>query len=325
MDKFVIDQAEGLRRLLAREGPRVLAVTGGPAAPGRTTAVVNLAAALAAQGSEVLVIDECAGPRSVSAMLGSRCSAGDFAALMHGEIPLADAVARHALGFGVLEAPPREDCARYTGAQLQKVLEGPAGVVLIDAQLDADGALSPLALHAHNVLIVTRVAAHSITETYACMKRLHFAHAIGQFVVLANAVSSVAEARMVFGNLAGVASRYLAVGLQFAGCVAADPHMARAQQLARSIVDAFPSTAAARDYRQLATDLPNWPMRTPISSRSPGAASNSDAYAAARTDAFVARVTEDTQAQAGEARAPSPAHVGWLADPRAQRLSRQPA
>ncbi|MFP4906257.1 ParA family protein, partial [Paraburkholderia sp. BR14261] len=76
MDKFVIDQAEGLRRLLAREGSRVVAVTGGAGSPGRTTTVVNLAAALTAQGKDVLVIDECLGPRSVCALVGGVRGAG---------------------------------------------------------------------------------------------------------------------------------------------------------------------------------------------------------------------------------------------------------
>ena len=59
LDKVVSDQAEGLRRLLARSGSRVLAVTGGSTSVGCTTTVVNLAAALAEQGKDVLVIDEC--------------------------------------------------------------------------------------------------------------------------------------------------------------------------------------------------------------------------------------------------------------------------
>jgi ATPases involved in chromosome partitioning len=61
LDKYISDQAEGLRRLLAKSGSRVLAVTGGSAGVGCTTTVVNLAAALAQQGKDVLVIDECLG------------------------------------------------------------------------------------------------------------------------------------------------------------------------------------------------------------------------------------------------------------------------
>lgn len=324
MDKFVIDQAEGLRRLLAREGSRVIAVTGGPGSPGRTTVVINLAAALQAQGKDVLVIDECLGPRSVSAQLGGVRGAGNLAAVLRGELALDEAVGRHALGFGVLAAP-REHRAHYTAAQLGgqlsaqfnaqlgKVLAGPADFVLIDAQLDADGALSPLALHAHDVLIVMRVAAQAITNAYACMKRLHFAHAIGQFRVLANQVASATDAQAALENLVGVASHYLAVSLASAGSVAADPHMPRALQLARCIVDAFPSTAAARDFRHVAAELPHWPMR-PALLASAGAQTHPHNSA----DSFVSTVT-------GVPSAPAPAHAGWRADTPMQHTAHQHA
>lgn len=58
MDKRIIDQAEGLRRLLAGRASRIVAVTGGPVGIGCTTTVVNVAAALAALGKDVLVVDE---------------------------------------------------------------------------------------------------------------------------------------------------------------------------------------------------------------------------------------------------------------------------
>ena len=57
-----------------------------------------------------------------------------------------------------------------------------------------------------------------------------------------------------------VASRYLAVQLMPAGCVAEDPRVARAYELSRCAVEAFPATAAARDYRQIAAELQYWPM-----------------------------------------------------------------
>jgi flagellar biosynthesis protein FlhG len=43
--------------------------------------------------------------------------------------------------------------------------------------------------------------------------------------------------------------------------------MARALELSRCVVDAFPSTPAARDYRHLAAELQYWPMRPAMSSR----------------------------------------------------------
>ncbi|SEJ94041.1 MinD/ParA family ATP-binding protein [Paraburkholderia diazotrophica] len=266
MDKFVQDQAEGLRRLLARAGSRVVAVAGGTRGVGATTTVVNLAAALAEQGKDVLVIDECLGDRSVSATLGGVRGAGNFSAVMRGEMTLEDAAGRHPLGFAVLAAS-RGNCESCTKEQLGVVLSGSADVVLIDAQVDREGALSALARQSHDVMVVTRVAAQAITDAYACMKRLHFSHAIAQFRVLMNHVQSMTDAHVAFENLAGVAGRYLAVSLEEAGCVSSEPLMARAMELSRCVVDAFPSAPAARDFRHIAAELQYWPMRPAISSR----------------------------------------------------------
>jgi flagellar biosynthesis protein FlhG len=266
LDKLISDQAEGLRRLLTRTGARVIAVTGGPTGVGCTTVVVNLAAALAQQGKDVLVIDECVGERSVSAMLGGLRGAGNFSAVMRGEMTLDDAAARHPLGFSVLAAS-RANRDGHAAHQFNVLLGGIADIVLIDAQLDENGHLSPFARQAHDVMIVARVSAQAITDAYACMKRLHFAHAIAQFRVLANHVQSVNDAHTIFMNLAGVAGRYLTVALEDAGCIAADARMARAQELSRCVVDAFPSTPAARDFRHLAAELQYWPMRPAMSSQ----------------------------------------------------------
>jgi len=73
-------------------------------------------------------------------------------------------------------------------------------------------------------------------------------------------VKDAADARVAFDNLAGVASRYLAVQLTQAGCVAEDPRVPRAAELSRCAVEAFPATPAARDYRQIAADMLYWPM-----------------------------------------------------------------
>lgn len=280
MVKQVTDQAEGLRRLLAKSGSRVVAVTGGPLGVGCTSTIVNLAAALAALGKDVLVIDERLGANCVSAMVGALPGAQSLRAVLDGELELEQACARHELGFSVLAAS-RQNCAGYSAAQLGVLLAGPADVVLVDARLDRQGALSPLAAQAHDVLIVTRVAAAAITEAYACMKRLHFEHAIAQFRVLVNHVSSVADAQTTFDNLAEVAARYLSVSIEDAGHVMADPLMERSLELKRCVVDAFPSAQSARDYRHVAAQMLYWPMRAAMYSPRAEAAARAQAPASA--------------------------------------------
>jgi flagellar biosynthesis protein FlhG len=259
LDKTVLDQAEGLRRLLTRSGSRVVAVAGGPAGIGCTSVVTNLAAALAVHGKDVLVIDERHGAGSVSELAGVQ-DEGAFSAVMSGRRALQDAVTRTQYGFSLISAP-RDERIVHDAAQTRALLDGPADIVLIDTQLDRNGALSSLAAQAHDFLMVTRVAASAITEAYACMKRLHYAHAIPQFRVLINHVQNPADAAVAFENLSGVASRYLAVSLVQAGYVSEDARVARAWELSRCAVEAFPATAAARDYRRIAAELLFWPMR----------------------------------------------------------------
>jgi flagellar biosynthesis protein FlhG len=259
LDKIVLDQAEGLRRLLARDVSRMVAVVGGARSAGSTSTVANLAAALVNQGKDVLVIDERIGAASVCAALGVTAP-GTLAAVASGAMALADAVGRTEHGIAVLPAP-RHSVDDIAPADLTAAINGLADIVLIDAGVDAQGALSRLAMQAHDVVVVMRVDAQSITSAYACVKRLHYAHAIQQFRVLINGAATAADAQGVFQNLSGVASRYLAVSLAPAGAVAMDARVGRAQKLHRSVVDAFPGAAAAIDFRSVAADLLHWPWR----------------------------------------------------------------
>lgn len=148
-----------------------------------------------------------------------------------------------------------------TPRRLQKARE--------EGQIVRSRELSTFALLAAGFYGVWGMSGEAITEAYACIKRLHYAHAIAQLRVLANHVQSANDAQAAFANLAGVAGRYLTVALENAGCIAADVRIARALELSRCVVDAFPSTPAARDFRHLAAELQYWPMRPAMSSQTP--------------------------------------------------------
>jgi len=270
LDKIVLDQAEGLRRLLARDVSRIVSVVGGVRGAGTSSAVANLAAALVYQGKDVLIIDESiGGPGSVAVSLGI-AAAGSLSDVVLGRMALDQAVGRTADGVSVLPAP-RASLDALAPAELCAAINGFADIVLIDAALDAEGGLSHLAMQAHDVVIAMRVDAASITGAYACVKRLHYAHAIQQFRVLINGAASASDAQSVYHNLSGVANRYLAVSLSPAGAISADPRLPRAQQLRRSVVEAFPAAPSSADYRRVAGDLLHWPWRpvaAPVPDRS---------------------------------------------------------
>ncbi|HJS05260.1 MAG TPA: flagellar biosynthesis protein FlhG, partial [Variovorax sp.] len=142
---------------------------------------------------------------------------------------------------------------------------------LIDAALDGEGRLSALAQSADELVLVMQPHAASITATYAGIKRLHYAHALRQLRFLVNGVAEPGAAQQVAHNLAQAGSRYLAVSLQPAGWVRAEPHMADAGRLRRTLVEAYPASPAAADCRRIADEMGQWPWR-PGASLAPQAA-----------------------------------------------------
>jgi flagellar biosynthesis protein FlhG len=252
LSKVVSDQADGLRRMMTRHPARLVAVIGSGTGVGTTSVVQNLAAALALQGKQVLVLDEHTGPHSICAQW-QVAPAGCWADVATRRLPLDSAAGHAACGVQVLPAASGAD------AEVRALFQGQ--VALIDATLDANGALSPLAAQADDVLVVLNPQPASITAAYACIKRLHYAHALQQSRILLNFTGNAAEAQRVLANLSAATGRFLALGAASAGCVSADAGLPRAQQLHMSVVEAFPANPAAVSFRRIADDLTKWPWR----------------------------------------------------------------
>ncbi|MFZ4478433.1 MAG: hypothetical protein ACOYNZ_00920 [Rhodoferax sp.] len=131
-------------------------------------------------------------------------------------------------------------------------------LLLIDAVLDAQGALSPLAAQADSVLVVLQPNASSIKASYTCIKKLQYAHALQRVRVLVNYATNAGEAQRILANLALTSGRYLALTLEPAGWVRADPRLVQARRLNLTVVEAFQTSPAAIDFHQVASDLLQW-------------------------------------------------------------------
>lgn len=137
---------------------------------------------------------------------------------------------------------------------------GAGKVILIHAALNEHGALTPLAARSDHILVVLQPHAAAIKASYVCIKRLHSAHALERMRVLVDGAANAVEAQRILANLADAGRRYLSLALEPAGWVRADPHLARSQRLNVTVVDAFCSSPAAMDYRQVAKGLLHWPQ-----------------------------------------------------------------
>lgn len=139
-------------------------------------------------------------------------------------------------------------------------------LLLVDARLDGEGMLSPLAARADEVVVVLRPQVQAITAAYACIKRLQQAHALRRMRVLLNHAvgdAGAGDADRILANLASVARGYLGLTLEPAGCIREDAQLAQARWLNMSVVQAFPGSPAAVDVDRLAAGVLRWPAPPP--------------------------------------------------------------
>ena len=232
------DQAAGLRRLFGERPPRVIAFVSGREACGRTTLVVQTAAALAQAGNGVVLIDENPPPRNMFAAFGmtSRhdlmdlvqggCSAQQ---IMQPAAPLVRAVAASRLAAELRDPDPL--AVAQLDAGLRQLEQG-AAFILIDCAARLGGQVSPLALTARHIVVVVAAQGAAITQAYALIKRMARERGRDDFQVVVTRARSGEEAQAIFDNLRRTAREHLGVRLDYLGGsrVPVTDHLAEALQ-----------------------------------------------------------------------------------------------
>ena len=145
------DQAEGLRRLLGRQMPKVVTLVSGGARTGKTCAAINLAVAIAQAGRSVMLLDENCGLRNVTATLGIDTVA-DMADTIRGSRPLEQTLVPGPEGLVILPAGRGVRALANIGeAGRGRLIEGFARIggaldfILVDTAAGPSSRLLPLA------------------------------------------------------------------------------------------------------------------------------------------------------------------------------------
>ncbi|MEO7031900.1 MAG: antiactivator of flagellar biosynthesis FleN protein [Herbaspirillum sp.] len=259
---FCVDQAEGLRRMLAGPKPRLLSLFSVLPEVDKSATLINLAASLVGTGNSVLLLDAQAHAAGVSGRIKG-APRTSLAQMARDQRPLDDALHISATGFqlAVLALPQHVD-----QDQIQRVnhafdaLALQNDLVLVDADLSEDNRLPLAALASSQLVVQVSTAAADITAGYALIKRLSIAFGRQEIGVLVSGATEK-QAQLVFHNMAQAASRYLALDLHDIGSVPVDEHINRASRLGRSVIDAFPLAGSSIAFRRLAgrltlTELP---------------------------------------------------------------------
>ena len=252
-----VDQAEGLRRLLVRNQSQVITLVSGKVGVGRTSATLNLAAALASAGKDVLVLDENPAPNNLTDSLGLSLH-HDLLDVARGKCQIREAVLS-GKGYAILPTARAMRALASLSAAEQQCMEKAltevsvgVDVMLVDAAiLSGQSVVSSSLAPGVRLVVVMDATSTGITESYALIKRLALENARLRFEIVVNKVADEQVARRVFGNMEKVARSNLAARLEYLGCIPFDDKLKRATQLGRSVVEAYPAACSAKSYLAL--------------------------------------------------------------------------
>lgn len=218
-----VDQAAGLRRLFGTCKARMVALVSRREACDRTALLVRTATALAEAGQGVVIIDENAGTDNVHAALGIKAR-HDLLALVQGDVTIEHLVQPVAPFLSVMSA------ARFVAAPLQtntvamerlnaavRQLQEGCTFILVDCVAHHDPYLSPLALAAPHLVVVTSAQGAAITRAYSLIKRLSQACGREGFHVAITKARTEREAQVIFHNMRNTAHAHLNVALNYLG------------------------------------------------------------------------------------------------------------
>lgn len=246
--------------ILAPEPVQVLAVASGHAKTGKTTVAINLACALANRGQSVMLLDSVERCAAVAPALDLH-PAQDLGAVLRGELPLEKVLLAGPSGITVVPAVTVEaGVDGLTAAQSAGViasfseLEHPPAVLVVDT--GAGVSARRFIQAAEEVLVLVVDAPGSLAQAADLIRSLCRGGAL-RFRIVANRVAGEDAGRRLFERL-DRRCETLGAALHYVGAVPEDPVLQRASAQRQPLVNAFPTSPAARALKSLARRTETW-------------------------------------------------------------------
>jgi flagellar biosynthesis protein FlhG len=241
-----------------RSSTRIISITSGKGGVGKTNIVANLGYQLSRAGQRVLILDADLGLGNLDILLGL-APRFNLSHVLSGEKTIRDIVVRGpgelsilpaASGIQELTQLSREQKMRLLSA-LDQILDS-IDILLIDSAAGISPNVMDFSVSAQEIMVVVTPEPTSITDAYALMKVLSTRYAEKTCRLIVNQVSSEQEGREIFRQLNLVTQKFLAINMDYFGCIQQDENLVRCVKQQRIISQANPESVAAYGFRNLA-------------------------------------------------------------------------
>ncbi len=249
------------REAPAPKSATVIAVTSGKGGVGKSNVSVNLAAAMAAGGRKVVLLDADLGLANADVLCNVPLT-HNLSHVISRHKTLAEVMTRAPGGFWLvggasglakmadLSAADRE---HLTASMAE--LERRADVILIDTGAGIGQNVLAFTRCADQVLVVTTPEPTAMTDAYAVVKVLSRDGQFSRLSLLINQARTPAEAEGVYERIAQVARQFLKVPVLNAGSVPVDPAVGEAVRARVPFVIGAPRCGASASIHELCRRL----------------------------------------------------------------------
>ncbi|MDH5752394.1 MAG: MinD/ParA family protein [Deltaproteobacteria bacterium] len=240
---------------------RVISITSGKGGVGKSNVVLNLSLSLLAMGRRVFLLDADMGLANLDVLLGLS-PVHTLEHVMMGQVDIKDVVLTGPRNLKIL--PSSSGISEMSEMSFEEQMHLFREMSRIDEEMDylfidTGAGISSNVLRfnasANEVVVVATAEPTSITDAYALMKLLSIKYHVREFKLIANSVRTEADGRSVYNRLKKVCDEFLRVQLEFLGAIPFDENIHRAVRRQSPLVESYPSSPAARAFRETAALL----------------------------------------------------------------------
>jgi len=258
-------QAAGMVCYQDRQPVRVVAVSSGKGGVGKTNVATNIAVALAATQRDVMLMDADLSLANVDVLLGIQPSF-NLAHVISGEVDLESTLVNGPKGVRIVPASSGDfamtdlpAASHATVINSFSDLSRQPDVLIVDTA--ASDNVARFVHAAQEAIIVICDEPSSITDAYALIKVFSQNYGVARYQIVTNQTRSEFEGKKLFAKINRVSDLYLDVVLRHLGNVPYDGYLLRSVQEQRAVVEAYPRSASAKAFCQIARKLETLPLR----------------------------------------------------------------
>ena len=213
-----------------------------------------------------MLLDADLGLANVDVVLGLHPQK-DLSHVFRGECTLEEVVIEGPSGLMVVPAAPGiRQMAELSEAEHVGLIRAfsdlsyDVDILVVDTAAGISHTVLSFSRAVQEVIVVVCDEPASVTDAYALIKLLNQEYGINRFRILANMTRSAQEGRDLYNKMCRVTDRYLDVMLSFMGSIPYDDSLRKAVRSQQPVVHAYPHSASAQAFKNLAKKVDRWPV-----------------------------------------------------------------